>query len=136
MKKYSDFLHEKYSKLIKYLKKEPVQSNNEFISEHTVWNYLDQITLDTNTEILLKKSFRTRIKIDGAILDFQFKIDPSSLTEDEIINLENTEKSIQEKLSILLPKNQIETHIKLNPCCGKNCFGCTRYQDNITSPTL
>jgi hypothetical protein len=136
MKKYSDFLHEKYSKLIKYLKKEPVQSNNEFISEHTVWNYLQQIAFDTNTENFLKKSFRTRAKIDGAILDFQFKIDPSSISEEDIMNVEMREKFLREKLSILLPKNQIETHIKLSPCCGKNCFGCTRYQNNITNPAL
>lgn len=64
MIQYSISFLEKYTKLVKYLRKKTLHNTDEFISEHTVWKYLNQIELENHIEIILKKSFRTRIKMN------------------------------------------------------------------------
>lgn len=105
------------------------QDHPTFLSKGEVLRYLKMIPLSIRERTFVDASFRTRIWKTGNTLDFQFRISPSSLTETEIHNLENTRISLQSKLSSLLPDHTLRLTMKVSDCCGKGCYGCEKYRE-------
>lgn len=108
-----------------------IQEESVFLTESETQWYLSQLVLTPWEQKILDTSFRTRSRKFANILEFQFRIRPEDLWEDERNDLQNIQIALKSKLSSLLPDQSIEVTIKLSDCCGKWCYGCRKYgQEN------
>lgn len=98
-----------------------------FFGKSGVWDYLNAISLSETETSFLHRAFRTRCRLEWEKMDFQFRIMPDDAIGMDENFIEALRISLIRELGEKLPDKDIAVTIKMSDCCGKNCYGCERY---------